>query len=88
MSKIEAIAINLDKLNNYADEMKLNNSRLGLEQEFFIVDPEGFLSHRADEFLLGCRNIAKARDRSADCFAPEFVKSIVEINTVPVNSFA
>ncbi|HEY9769578.1 MAG TPA: glutamate-cysteine ligase family protein [Coleofasciculaceae cyanobacterium] len=68
--------------------MKLNNSRLGLEQEFFIVDLEGFLSHRADEFLSGCRNIAKARDRSADCFAPEFVKSIVEINTVPVNNFA
>ncbi len=68
--------------------MKLNNSRLGLEQEFFIVNPEGFLSHRADEFLERCWQIAKARDRCADCFAPEFVKSIVEINTVPVNNFA
>ena len=68
--------------------MKLNNSRLGLEQEFFIVNPEGFISHRADEFLEACWNIAKQRDRSTDCFAPEFVKSIIEINTVPVDSFA
>ena len=66
--------------------MKLNNSRLGLEQEFFIVDSEGFLSHRADEFLAHCWDIAKAQNRSTDCFAPEFVKSIVEINTVPVNN--
>ena len=41
--------------------MKLNNSRLGLEQEFFIVDREGFLSHRADEFLASCDRIAKAK---------------------------
>ena len=68
--------------------MKLNNSRLGLEQEFFIVDPEGFLSHRADEFLASCDRLAQQRNRSGDCFAPEFVKSIVEINTVPVNNFA
>lgn len=68
--------------------MKDNNSHLGLEQEFFIVDSEGFLSHRADEFLENCWNIAKQSDRPTDCFAPEFVKSIVEINTVPVDSFA
>ena len=67
--------------------MKLNNS-LGLEQEFFIVNPEGFISQRADEFLEACWSIAKERDRSTDCFAPEFVKSIIEINTVPVDSFA
>ena len=67
--------------------MKLNNSRLGLEQEFFIVDPEGFISNRADEFLDACWNIAKESDRPTDCFAPEFVKSIVEINSVPVDNF-
>ena len=65
----------------------LNNSRLGLEQEFFIVDSEGFLSHRADEFLASCNRLAQARDCPDGCFAPEFVKSIVEINTVPANSF-
>ena len=67
--------------------MEQNNSRLGLEQEFFIVDTEGFLSHRADELLLGCKKIAESQNRSPDCFAPEFVKNIIEINTVPVNSF-
>ena len=30
----------------------------------------------------------KQKGREADCFAPEFVKSIVEINTVPANNFA
>ena len=68
--------------------MKLNNSRLGLEQEFFIVDSRGFLSHRADELLAGCWDLARKRDRPTDCFAPEFVKSIVEINSVPVDGFA
>lgn len=68
--------------------MNLNNSRLGLEQEFFIVDLEGFLSNRADEFLARCCHIARQSDRSANCFAPEFVKSMIEINTVPVNSFS
>ena len=68
--------------------MMLNNSRLGLEQEFFIVDLEGWLSHRADEFLASCVHLAQQEDRDGDCFAPEFVKSIVEINTVPANNFA
>ena len=68
--------------------MKLNNSRLGLEQEFFIVDSQGFLSHRADEVLECCCQVAQKSDRPTDCFAPEFVKSIVEINTVPVDSFS
>ena len=68
--------------------MKLNHSRLGLEQEFFIVDAEGFLSHRADELLASCDRLAKQKNRPSDCFAPEFVKSIIEINTVPVDNFA
>ena len=67
--------------------MKVNNSRLGLEQEFFIVDPEGFLSHRGDELLASCASLAQ-QDKRGDCFAPEFVKNIVEINTVPVDNFA
>ena len=33
-------------------------------------------------------HFAKQKGREADCFAPEFVKSIVEINTVPANNFA
>lgn len=68
--------------------MPLDNSRLGLEQEFFIVDAEGFLSNRADEFLQGCQEIAESQNRPSSCFDPEFVKSIVEINTVPVNNLS
>ena len=67
--------------------MKHNNSRLGLEQEFFIVNSEGCLSHRADELLAICDRIEQQK-RSTKCFAPEFVKNIIEINTVPVNNFA
>jgi len=67
--------------------MNLHKSRIGLEQEFFIVDSEGFLSDRADEFLSACSRLAKQNNRPAGCFAPEFVKSIIEINTVPVNNF-
>lgn len=67
--------------------MELNNSRIGLEQEFFIVNPEGFLSNRADEFLSSCWQIAQQCDRPTGCFAPEFVKSMIEINSVPVDNF-
>lgn len=66
--------------------MQTHNSRIGLEQEFFIVDSEGILSHRADDLLEHCQSIATAQNCKPDCFAPEFVKSIVEINTVPANN--
>lgn len=62
--------------------MDLVNRRLGLEQEFFLVDEEGILSNQADIFLTRCQEIARSRDRPGKCFAPEFVKSIVEINTL------
>lgn len=64
------------------------NRRLGLEQEFFLVDRQGVISNKADLFLERCQQAAAARNRSPDCFAPEFVKSIVEINTPPVHSLA
>lgn len=64
------------------------NRRLGLEQEFFLVNSEGVLCNRADEFLQRCHQLAQAQGRPESCFAPEFVKSIVEINTVPVNNVA
>jgi len=61
-------------------------ARIGLEQEFFLVDETGELSHRADEFLDRCRQEAIARGQSPTYFVPEFVKSIVEINTPPAYS--
>ncbi|PSM48237.1 glutamate--cysteine ligase [Chroococcidiopsis sp. CCALA 051] len=60
--------------------------RLGFEQEFFLVDRTGAISHRADEFLSRCQAIATEKGSNPDCFAPEWVKHIVEINTNPVNS--
>ena len=62
------------------------NRRIGLEQEFFLVDEEGVLSHRADEFLQRCQEVAEAEGRSPDYFAPEWVKNMVEINTPPAYS--
>ncbi|MBE9015061.1 glutamate--cysteine ligase [Chroococcidiopsidales cyanobacterium LEGE 13417] len=59
--------------------------RLGFEQEFFLVDRTGAISHRADEFLSRCQAIATEKGSNPDCFAPEWVKHIVEINTNPVN---
>jgi carboxylate-amine ligase len=63
----------------------MNSARcsLGLEQEFFLVDAQGMLSNKADLLLQLCQNIAKSQGRPPECFKPEFVKSVVEINTVP-----
>jgi len=54
--------------------------RAGLEQEFFLVENSGRPSERADEFLERCRE----QSGGPACFAPEFVLSLVEINTPPV----
>lgn len=60
--------------------------RIGLEQEFFLVDETGVVSHRADEFLQRCQEVAEAEGRIPDHFAPEWVKSMIEINTPPAYS--
>lgn len=62
------------------------NRRIGLEQEFFIVDAEGIITDRADELLQGCRDLAQTQGRNLENFAPEFIKSMVEINTDPAHS--
>ncbi len=62
--------------------------RIGLEQEFFLVDRSGELSHRADEFLAACQEIAIQQNLNPAYFVPEFVKSMVEINTPPANNAA
>ncbi|MBW4542424.1 MAG: hypothetical protein KME43_25310 [Myxacorys chilensis ATA2-1-KO14] len=64
------------------------NRRIGLEQEFFIVNPEGIIVDRADELLQGCHHLAQTQGRNPENFAPEFVKSMVEINTEPACSVA
>src|ERR687885_789375 len=62
--------------------------RIGLEQEFFLVDGDGALSNRADEFLAHCREAAGAEDLATERFAEEGFRSLVEINTPPVHTVA
>jgi gamma-glutamyl:cysteine ligase YbdK (ATP-grasp superfamily) len=57
--------------------------RLGLEQEFFIVDRRGALRDLADPFLLRCREAARAEGLDPRYFKAECVKNLVEIDTPP-----
>ncbi|MCP6758914.1 MAG: hypothetical protein NHB32_09145 [Fischerella sp. CENA71] len=63
--------------------MNVTERRIGLEQEFFLVDEEGVISDRTDEFLQGCHLMAEAQGCNPRYFVPEFVKCMVEINTPP-----
>jgi Glutamate-cysteine ligase family 2(GCS2) len=60
--------------------------RIGLEQEFFLIEEDGSLSCRADEFLARCWDATKAADTNPQGFAPECSPSMIEINTPPVCS--
>src|SRR5215218_2512988 len=68
-----------------ADEgsLALPVRRIGLEQEFFLVDRSGALRDLADPFLQRCREVAKAQGIDPRCFKAERVKSLVEITTPP-----
>ena len=66
--------------------MTVANRRIGLEQEFFLVDETGAISNRSDELLQRCQEVATKKGRSPNYFAPEWVKSMVEINTPPAYS--
>jgi gamma-glutamyl:cysteine ligase YbdK (ATP-grasp superfamily) len=57
--------------------------RIGLEQEFFLVDRTGALCDLADHFLRRCWEAAEAEGLDSRCFKPECVKSLVEITTPP-----
>ncbi|MBF2062879.1 MAG: glutamate--cysteine ligase [Calothrix sp. C42_A2020_038] len=63
--------------------MNLQTRRIGLEQEFFLVDETGLISEDADKFLQACREVAIKQDCNTQYFVPEFVKCMVEINTPP-----
>ncbi|WP_375497181.1 glutamate-cysteine ligase family protein [uncultured Nostoc sp.] len=66
--------------------MAIVKRRIGLEQEFFLVDEAGNLSDRADEFLTSCQLMAQAQGLNPNYFVAEFVKSMVEINTPPADT--
>ncbi len=59
---------------------------MGLEQEFFLVDEDGIPSNRADEFLARCGEVAEDESLDPECFAPECVRSLVEVSTPPATS--
>lgn len=60
--------------------------RIGLEQEFFLVDEIGEISNLADEFLENCHINALSQGLNPSYFVQECVKSMVEINTKPAYS--
>lgn len=64
----------------------LEPRRLGLEQEFFLVDYDGVISERADEFLAACHALAGTEGVDEGCFASECVLSTVEVCTPPADS--
>jgi carboxylate-amine ligase len=63
-----------------------SDRRVGLEQEFSLVEESGLPSQRADEFLDRCR--VETGPGGPMCFAPEFVKGLVEVNAPPVRTLA
>jgi gamma-glutamyl:cysteine ligase YbdK (ATP-grasp superfamily) len=57
--------------------------RMGLEQEFFLVDRSGAPRDLADLFLWECREVARAEGVDPRCFEAESVQGLVEITTPP-----
>jgi len=64
----------------------MKQRRIGIEQEFFLVDGEGTPSDRADEFLRRCRETAGEEGLSPEGFVGEVSRSMVEINTPPAHT--
>ena len=56
---------------------------IGLEQELFLADEQGRISHRADELLSLCRVEAREKDLDPENFKVECAKNMVEINSGP-----
>jgi gamma-glutamyl:cysteine ligase YbdK (ATP-grasp superfamily) len=57
--------------------------RIGLEQEFFLVDRRGAPRDLADPFLRECREAARAEGLDPRSFKEECAKGLVEITTLP-----
>jgi gamma-glutamyl:cysteine ligase YbdK (ATP-grasp superfamily) len=60
--------------------------RIGLEQEFFLVDEAGEPSDRADEFLARCWEAAAAEGHAPENFVGECSRGMVEVNTPPAGT--
>jgi len=64
----------------------LTERRVGLEQEFFLVDGAGEPSDRADEFLSCCRKMTERAGLEPESLAGEYGRGMVEITTPPASS--
>ena len=59
--------------------------RVGMEQEFFLVDTSGRPAGRADELLEICRERERAAGKGT-CAEPECASNMIELQTPPVAS--
>ncbi len=64
----------------------MTERRVGLEQEFFLVNGAGAPSDRADEFLSRCREMTEGAGLDPEGLAGECARGMVEINTPPASS--
>ncbi len=64
----------------------MTERRVGLEQEFFLVDGAGAPSDRADEFLSRCREMTEGAGLDPEGLVGECARGMVEINTPPASS--
>ena len=79
---------NISEADDYAGEIRplpddAPVRRIGLEQEFFVVDRKGEPRDLADLLLRECREAARAEGLDPRCFKAECAKGLVEIATPP-----
>jgi hypothetical protein len=79
---------NISEADDYAGEIRSLPDdapvrRIGLEQEFFVVDRKGEPRDLADLLLRGYREAARAKGLDPRCFKAECAKGLVEIATPP-----
>ena len=60
--------------------------RMGLEQEFLLVDESGRPSNRADELIFRCAEAAPSEGIEPDNFSKECSRGMVEVKTAPANT--
>jgi gamma-glutamyl:cysteine ligase YbdK (ATP-grasp superfamily) len=79
---------NISEADGYAVEIRslpddVPVRRMGLEQEFFLVDRKGEPRDLADLLLRECREAARAEGLDPRCFKAECSKGLVEVATPP-----
>ncbi len=68
-----------------AEMGKNERRRIGLEQEFLLVDESGKPSDRADDFLSRCADTAASEGLDPESFSKECSRGMVEIKTAPAD---